>query len=211
MDKGKMVIVPLFGLFMVAQISGLYGEIIAPTSISLIKVATLVHRLLIVCFYALFVLLYLMRSSARATTNSFAAKTIAVIATFMPFSIPAVSQPINDPGIMLSANVVTILGVAITLCSLSVLGRSVSIIPQARSLVQNGPYKFVRHPVYLGELIAIFGIVLARFSLPAMAVFCLLTAAQIYRALQEERLLAGTFPEYESYSVKRARFIPGIY
>ena len=91
------------------------------------------------------------------------------------------------------------------------LGRSVSIIPQARSLVQNGPYKFVRHPLYLGELIAILGIVTARFSIYAMSVFCLLVALQIYRAMQEERLLAGTFPEYESYSLKRARFIPGIY
>ncbi len=210
-DAGRLMIVPVFTLLLVMNIFGIHHDVKALEPVSTIKVATLMHRLLIVCFYVLFVFLYLVRRSAKATTNSFTAKIIAVVATFIPFAIPVLGRPINDLGIMLIADVVTILGMVITLYSLSALGRSVSIIPQARSLVQNGPYKFVRHPLYLGELIAISGIVMARFSIAAMSVFCLLAALQIYRAVQEERLLAGTFPEYESYSLKRARFIPGIY
>ena len=210
-DVGRLMIVPLFTLLLVANILAIRGEVNVLVPLSTIKVATLVHRLLIICFYALWVILYIMRSSARATTDSFVAKAIAIVATFIPFAFPVLSRPINNLGIMLFADVVIILGMIITLYSLSVLGRSVSIIPQARSLVQTGPYRIVRHPLYLGELIAILGIVLARFSLSAMTVFCLLTALQIYRAVQEERLLAGTFPEYESYSLNRARFIPGIY
>ena len=210
-DAGRLMIVPLFTLLLIANILGIRGDVNALGTISSIKVATLVHRLLIIGFYALFVLLYLMRSSARMTTNSFAAKTIAIVATFMPFAIPALGRPINDPDIMLVADVVTISGMIITLYSLSALGKSISIIPQARSLVQTGPYRIVRHPLYLGELTAILGIVMARFSLSAMTVFCLLTALQIYRAVQEERILAETFPEYESYALNRARFIPGIY
>ena len=210
-DAGRLMIVPLFTLLLIVNILGIHNDVKELELLSTIKVATLVHRLLVVCFYALFVLLYLMRRSARATTNSFAAKIIAVVATFIPFAFPVLSRPINNLDIMLFADVVMIFGMAITLCSLSVLGRSVSIIPQARSLVQRGPYRIVRHPLYLGELIAILGIVMARFSLSAMSLFCLLTALQIYRAMQEERLLAGTFPEYKSYSLKRARFIPGIY
>ncbi len=210
-DRGRIIIVPLFGLFMVMGISNVVADVSALEPVSTIKVATLVHRLLIACFYALWVLLYFMRSSAKSTTDSFAAKTVAVVATFIPFAIPVLSRPVNDPGIMLFANLVTISGMIISLYSVCALGRNLSIIPQARSLVQNGPYKIIRHPVYLGELIAILGIVLARFSFSAAAVFCLLAAAQVYRALQEERVLAVTFPEYASYSIKRARFIPGIF
>ncbi len=210
-DIGRLVILPIFTLLMIINIRVLTGEIKALDSVSPIKMARLIHCVLIACFYALSVFLYLIRSSAKATTNSFIAKTTAVIATFMPFAIPALSKPASNPDIMLFANLVTIFGMSLTLYSLSVLGRSFSIIPQARSLVRSGPYKVVRHPLYLGELIAILGVVLARFSISTMAVFCLLTALQIYRALQEERVLAGAFPEYEPYSMKSARFIPGIF
>ncbi len=112
---------------------------------------------------------------------------------------------------MFLASLVTICGIAIALYSLSTLGGSFSIIPQARRLVQTGPYKLVRHPVYLGELISILGIVLARPSAITMAIYCLLTALLIYRALWEEKLLADIFPEYETYSLRRARFIPGVF
>ncbi len=210
-DTGRLVIVPVAALLLGINILGMQKDMGSLGTINATATATLVHRLLIICFYALWIVLYLVRSSAKATTTSYFAKTIAVIAAFMPFVIPSVSQPIRSLGIMLCTNSISILGMAITLYSLSVLGKNLSIIPQARSLVQGGPYRLVRHPVYLGELITLFGIVIARFSLAGMTLFCLFSASQIYRAAQEERLLAGTFPEYKSYSLKRARFIPGIY
>ncbi len=205
------MIVPVFSFLMAVNIAGVWGEIKALEPVSAIKAANLTHRVLIVCFYVLLIIFYFIRSSAKSTTNLFVVKTLAVSATFMPFAIPLLSRPITNPDIVLLANLVTILGMIITLYSLTALGRSFSIIPQARSLVRTGPYKVVRHPVYLGELIAILGIVLARFSISATAVFCLFTASQIYRALQEERVLTGAFPEYKSYFLKRARFIPGIF
>ena len=179
--------------------------------VSTIKVATLIHHLLLVCFYALLVFLYLIRSAAKSTTRSLVTKAIAFVATFLPFAIPLLSRPSDNPNIMLLANLVTTFGIAIAIYSLSTLGRSFSIIPQARKLVQTGPYRFVRHPVYLGELISILGVVLARPSTIAIAIYCLLIALLLYRALQEEKLLAGIFPEYETYSLRRARFIPGVF
>jgi protein-S-isoprenylcysteine O-methyltransferase Ste14 len=211
MDVGRLIIIPIFGLLLIANITGVYGEAKAIESISMIKVATLLHRLLLVCFYALLVFLYFIRTVAKSTTESFMTKTIAVVATFLPFTIPMLSRPSDNPNIMLSANLATIFGIAIALYSLSTLGGSFSIIPQARRLVQTGPYKLVRHPVYIGELISTFGVVLAQPSTTAMAIYCLLTALLIYRALQEEKLLANIFPEYETYSLRRARFIPGIF
>ncbi len=211
MDLGRLIILPVFGILLVANIAGVYGDAKAIEPVSTIKVATLIHRLLLVCFYALLVFLYFIRSEARSTAKSFITKSIAVIATFLPFAIPMLSRPSDNPSVMFSASLVTICGIAIALYSLSTLGGNFSIIPQARRLVQTGPYKLVRHPVYLGELISIFGIVLARPSTIALATYCLLAALLIYRAFQEERLLAGIFPEYTTYTLGRARFIPGIF
>jgi protein-S-isoprenylcysteine O-methyltransferase Ste14 len=210
-DAGRMIILPIFGLLLVANIARVFVDAKALEPVSTIKVATLIHHLLLVFFNALLVTLYIIRSAAKSTTRSFITKTIAVFATFLPFAIPLLSRPSDNPNVLLLASMVTIFGIAIAIYSLSTLGRSFSIIPQARKVVQTGPYKLVRHPVYLGELISIFGVVLARPSTIAMAIYCLLTALLIYRALQEEKLLVGIFPEYETYSLKRARFIPGIF
>jgi protein-S-isoprenylcysteine O-methyltransferase Ste14 len=211
MDIGRLIIVPIFTLLMISNMIVVSGDVKALEPVSAIKVATLINRLLLVCFYALLVFLYFIRSAAKSTTRSFITKTIAVVATFLPFTIPLLSMPSDNLNIMFSANLVTLFGIAIALYSLRVLGGCFSIIPQARKLVQTGPYRLVRHPVYLGELISIFGIVLARPSTSAIAIYCLLAALLIYRALQEEKLLAAVFPEYETYFLTRARFIPGIF
>ncbi len=210
LDGGKLIVAPLFGLLMVVNMFAVSGDVRALAPVTAMKLAALAHRLLVVGFYALLVYLYLVRSSARATVRSLAAKVTAIAATFLPAAIPILGRQTENQSLLLLADVTTIFGMAVALYSLNALGRSFSIIPQARNLVQEGPYRFVRHPLYVGELTAVLGIVLARPTLPAAAVFCVLAALQACRAVQEERLLAGEFPEYERYSLKVSRFIPGV-
>ena len=50
-------------------------------------------------------------------------------------------------------------GLAFSLASVAVLGRCFGILPDVRGLVVRGPYRLVRHPLYLGELTAALGIV----------------------------------------------------
>ncbi len=210
-DKGRLIILPIFSLFMVINIVSLVEQVKAADSVSSIKIASLINNLLVAFFYALLVILYLIRTSAKSTTDSLTVKTVAVISTFLPFAIPFAGKQSNEPGIILFASLVTMFGMVISLYSLGMLGRSFSIIPQARTIVKSGPYKHVRHPVYLGEMIAVSGIVLARFSFSALAIFSLYMAAMVYRAMHEEKLLMSISPEYESSFVKKARFIPGIF
>jgi protein-S-isoprenylcysteine O-methyltransferase Ste14 len=195
----------------VASVSTVYRTALALDSFSAIRIATLVHRVFLVFFYSVLIYLNLIRSAAKSTTRSIMTKAIAVFATFLPFAIPLLSKPSDSTSVILIGSLVTIIGITIALYSLSILGRNFSIIPQARSLVQTGPYQHVRHPVYLGELISILGIVVARPSAQAVGIYCLLIALLIYRALQEEKLLAGIFQEYAAYSITRARFIPGVF
>jgi protein-S-isoprenylcysteine O-methyltransferase Ste14 len=113
-----------------------------------------------------------------------------------------------------------ILGVSIGLiavgCAVSAytvwhLGRSLSIMPEARQLVTSGPYRIVRHPLYLCEFIAMTGVALQYLSWTAG--FLLLTQAglQLLRMLNEERVLRRAFADYDCYAARTARLIPGIY
>lgn len=91
------------------------------------------------------------------------------------------------------------------------LGRSFSLLPEARRLVTNGPYRRIRHPLYLAGLIGSLGVML-QFRQPWALLIVLATfALQITRMNYEEQVLSRTFPEYETYAAQSCRLIPGVY
>jgi len=87
------------------------------------------------------------------------------------------------------------------------LGTSLGIAPADRGLVMSGPYRHVRHPMYTFEIVFCLGYWLANLSWLNVAVWLLLVAVQVTRALREERAIAG-YNEYVSQV--RWRFIPGV-
>jgi len=211
-EIGRLIAIPVFTFFMTIRTYVVFGDIKILLPLSTVKLVGLIHHLLIVFFYALIILLYFLRSSARLTNRSLVTNMIALLATFAPFVFPFLGkQELINPIMVIISDLMIILGLVISIYSLSVLGRNFSIIPQTRNLVQRGPYRLVRHPLYLGELITVFGIVLAGLSISRLVVYFLLVACQIYRAFQEEKLLASVFSEYEDYCSKTARFIPGVF
>lgn len=93
---------------------------------------------------------------------------------------------------------------------LSRLGKSFAIMPEARALVTQGPYRYARHPLYAVEMITQTGIAM-QFQQPwAGLILVLVIGLQVTRSIFEERVLAQTYPEYESYRARTARFIPGL-
>ncbi len=83
-------------------------------------------------------------------------------------------------------------------------------MPQARALVRSGPYRLIRHPLYVGEIVAFGGVILTGFTIINLGIFLLLVSIQSYRAIQEEKVLEETIPEYSMYKATTNRFIPGI-
>lgn len=92
-----------------------------------------------------------------------------------------------------------------------VLGRSFGLLPAQRGLVMAGPYRVVRHPIYLGYLISHVGFLLVNFSWLNFAVIASLYVAQICRIEREEAVLSHC-DEYRNYQSRvRWRLVPGLY
>ena len=95
------------------------------------------------------------------------------------------------------------LGSAIVLAR---LGKSFSIMPEARSLVTSGPYAYARHPLYAMEFLTLAGTAI-QFAQPWAALLALgVTVLQVLRTLFEERVLADAYPEYVGYQARVKRF-----
>jgi protein-S-isoprenylcysteine O-methyltransferase Ste14/uncharacterized membrane protein YdjX (TVP38/TMEM64 family) len=104
-------------------------------------------------------------------------------------------------------------GGVLVLRSRGELGSAWSFVPtidQGTGLVTTGPYRFVRHPIYLGLSMLTMGEALAFGSWPAVAVVVsAIVPTFVWRACAEERLLADTFGDrYDHYRQRTKLMIP---
>jgi protein-S-isoprenylcysteine O-methyltransferase Ste14 len=108
--------------------------------------------------------------------------------------------------VTLAAIVLIVIGPAIALWGLLHLGRSFGVFVEVRQVVLGGPYRWVRHPMYLGWICMCAGNALGFFS----AAYFILVAIHIlllqYRARLEEAELSGYSAEYREH-LKRTGFI----
>jgi protein-S-isoprenylcysteine O-methyltransferase Ste14 len=120
------------------------------------------------------------------------------------------AQPVTRPDAAHLASAFVLAGTLLAFWSTWHLGRSFSLLPQARTLVTSGPYRYVRHPIYLGGLLITLGEVWLRFSALELALNVVFVAAQIVRLRAEEAVLERTFPEYAEYRARTSALIPGL-
>jgi protein-S-isoprenylcysteine O-methyltransferase Ste14 len=81
-----------------------------------------------------------------------------------------------------------------------------------QGLIESGPYRYLRHPGYLGSLLTWTGFALASRSIPVTAlVGGLLGGAYRRRILAEEELLERELPGYAEYARRTSRLIPGLW
>ncbi len=78
-----------------------------------------------------------------------------------------------------------------------------------QSLITNGIYQYIRHPIYTGDILLLVGLELALNSWLVLGVI-ILFAVVIKQALAEENLLTQAIPAYRTYCRRTKRFIPFI-
>lgn len=157
---------------------------------------------------ALLVWLFLTRRRSRATSTRLFDWVVASGSWLTLLLRPA------DPGFTYGAALGTatqVAGLAVTCIAFFYLGRSFGIVAANRGLKINGPYRFVRHPVYVGHTITATGFVIANPSALNLTLLVLVTVCQVLRIRAEERLLTET-DEYAAYAARvRWRLVPGLY
>jgi protein-S-isoprenylcysteine O-methyltransferase Ste14 len=117
------------------------------------------------------------------------------------FCPPGLQTPFTVAGLLLS-----LVGPAVAIWSVLYLGRSFGIFVVVRKVIFDGPYQWIRHPMYLGFICMLAGLVLVNFSgayflLVPIHIFLLL-----YRARLEEARLSEYSAAYREY-LKRTGFI----
>jgi protein-S-isoprenylcysteine O-methyltransferase Ste14 len=102
-------------------------------------------------------------------------------------------------------------GIALAVWARLHLGRNWGMPTSQRvepELVTSGPYRFVRHPIYSGLLVAVLGTALVD-NLLGLIVVAVLIAYFYYCGIVEERNLAATFPQtYPEYKSRTKMLIP---
>ncbi|HKF75141.1 MAG TPA: isoprenylcysteine carboxylmethyltransferase family protein [Candidatus Dormibacteraeota bacterium] len=109
-----------------------------------------------------------------------------------------------------------VLGYAFTGYSIRLLGRYystyVEVLPD-HLVIERGPYRLIRHPNYLGQLVGAIGLGLALQSWVALLVLAAAAASYFaYRIRNEEAfLMAEMGTDYASYMTRTKRFIPFVF
>ncbi len=120
----------------------------------------------------------------------------------------------EDHGLRLAGMAVLIAGTLLYFNSMKHVGENYSPCFDSHRplrLVKQGPYKYVRHPIYLANILLCVGYSLASCSLWVLAVSGY-GAFKMVRAMEEEEsYLSKTFQGYREYQAKSSRLIPFIY
>jgi protein-S-isoprenylcysteine O-methyltransferase Ste14 len=159
-------------------------------------------------FLALQALMLLIRRLPLYKAPGIAPRAWAASAAYCSYLMLLLPKVTPSPAASMMSSILTLAGTVGSLCTLLWLGRAFAILPQARRLVVAGPYRWVRHPLYLTEVIAVLGLAL-QFRQPwALLIALVSIGLQFPRMRYEEQTLAACFPEYRVYAARTARILP---
>lgn len=136
--------------------------------------------------------------------------TVAIIGSATPLLIvPHVTAPPLASHYLCDA--IILIGLCVQIAAKIALGRSFGIVAANRGVEVTGPYRFVRHPMYMGYTLSHVGFLLLMPSALNAALYVFAFLVQVVRLLREERLL-NQDPAYRAFAGRvRYRLVPGVF
>ena len=168
-----------------------------------------VTGLLLLLSESLVVALTIVRRRARLVDRSIA----AIVVTTISMAGPPLLRTAEGEALMPDhfTALVLAVGLALVVAGKLTLGRSFGLVPANRGVVARGPYKFVRHPIYLGYLVTHIGFLAAHPQPLNILIVVCSDAALIVRALFEERVLEHD-ERYRAYCGRVGwHLVPGVF
>ncbi len=182
---------------------------------------------LVMILFLLFLVSYVIRKPAKVYAERVREYIIPLICAGVPFVIVesvlwwrmhwlpdwlrAGLKPfyVERPAIWNPYSIVLILaGNILIIWALWYLKRSFSILAEARAPVFKGPYKYFRHPMYMGEILATVGLVFLSPSVINATLTVVFVVLMVIRTRIEEEKLSGVFDKYAEYRTKTPGFLP---
>jgi len=123
----------------------------------------------------------------------------------LPFGVNLCPPTLQMP-MTIASLVFLVIGPTLALWGLLYLGRSFGIFVSVRKVVLRGPYRWIRHPMYLGWTCSAIGIALSNFTAAYLLIIATHFLLMLYRARLEEIELSEFSAEYRDY-MKRTGFL----
>ncbi len=125
-----------------------------------------------------------------------------------PFSHPLVSAELQGP-LAGGALLLSSIGYTIAVWGALYLGRSFAVLVAVREVVAEGPYRFVRHPIYCGYVLHLVSLFLSRPTLGMATLLIVHLCILVWRARIEEASLREHSAAYREYARKTGFLLPG--
>ena len=183
-------------------------------ALSYISIVGLIDKTLLIVFMGILIFSYIIRISPDQPAEGIWERfypAIVFILHIMGAHFIAIYTKINYVSyFFVTALSLCFIGLVLIIASLWQLRRSFSIMVEVRKLIINGPYKYIRHPIYTGEAIYWLGMTLLFNNRFAYGFFIAILVTQISRALLEEHKLSKYLEEYGSYKKRTGFIIPRL-
>ena len=154
----------------------------------------------------------LTRPPPQAKDYSLATSAAVLVAYAYPYAQVAYLRWVpGDPAWEAGGLVLVMLAACLSLASLLTLGRRFGVRPALRGLATTGPYRLVRHPIYLAYLLADIGYNLQEWNFATLLLVMAGWMSLLYRIHAEERILSrhADWPDYAARV--RHRLVPGLW
>ncbi|MDT8346208.1 MAG: isoprenylcysteine carboxylmethyltransferase family protein [Flavobacteriaceae bacterium] len=109
--------------------------------------------------------------------------------------------------------VLAFIGILLILWSIILLNKHLTPFPSpapSGKLINHGPYRCIRHPIYTGILALGFGMAIYLGDFGKLFIMVFLGLLFYFKSVYEEKLLVHKFLEYTGYIKRTGRFLPKL-
>jgi protein-S-isoprenylcysteine O-methyltransferase Ste14 len=152
---------------------------------------------------------YLVRTPAVLSARGFRGIVLPLVASVLPLGL--LTSPPCSFGEAHQQELLWLLCIptALMVWAYASLRGSFAILADAREIRTGGPYAYIRHPAYSAQICCALVVLIWRFSLENLGLFCLFVGVQWERAKAEEEILTASDETYAAYARVTGRFFPG--